>query len=86
MTEVKLKLTELPNASPELPALYIYCDLSEKPSMVSKQGYMQHVYQKFCQKLPDHHIIVGDIDLKFAYITPQEAVYHELKQGHRSKQ
>lgn len=82
----KLKLTELPNASPELPALYIFCDFQGSSGHASRSMHMLAVQEKFNRHLPDHHIIVGDVDLKFAYITPQEALYRELKQDHCSKE
>ena len=75
-----------PGITQALPAIYIFCDLSTETSVSVKQGYMQRVSQEFSKKLPDHHIIVGDVEMKFAYITPQEALYHELKQDHRSKE
>lgn len=80
----KLKLTEIPNAPPELPALYIYCNFGQPMLPSSRTKIMNDVLATFRNRLPDHHIVVGDVDLKFAYIAPQEAVYHELKQDHRS--
>lgn len=86
----KLKLTELPNASPELPALYIFCDFQGtaglKAGHAARSMHMLAVKEKFNRHLPNHVILVGDVDLKFSYITPQEAFYHELKQDHRSKE
>ena len=47
---------------------------------------MERIKYEFGKKLTNHFIIVGDVDLKFSYISPQEAVYRELKQDHRSKE
>lgn len=79
-----LELTEIETQT-DFPVLYIYCDLSRFHS-ARKLEYMERVKRDVQSKLPNHIILVGDVDLKFAYITPQEALYHELKQDHRSKE
>jgi hypothetical protein len=81
---VKIEMTEIETQN-NLPVLYIYCDLSHISSHESKIEYMERVRKHTNRSLPDHFIIVGDVEMKFAYITPQEAMYHELKKDHLSR-
>lgn len=77
-------LTEIERPG-NIPALYIYCDLANFDPGINKQEFLNRVRRMFDRHFPDHYLMVGDVDLKFAYIEGQKAMYHELKEDHLSR-
>lgn len=79
---IPLEMTELSQEG-DLPVLYINCKLQDKLNRATQEAYLDKIRSVFNERLPNHHIIVGNQDLGFAYISSKEAFYQELKQDHR---
>ena len=79
-----IKVTEVTQPH-DLPALYIHCTIPESASDESPQKVMDRVLDVFQNRFPNHHVVVGNVDLKFAYVEGQKMMYHELKKDYRSR-
>jgi len=79
--EIPIEITEFPQEG-NLPVLYINCKLDRDFTTESQRAYLNKIRDAFREKLPNHYIIIGNQELQFAYITPKQAFYTELRQNH----